>query len=221
MSEGEQKRFPWRTLLLVSVAVNLLVIGAVAGALGSGARLQRQQSPEAVVMRMPGARAFIESLPEDMRAPMRRELAESWRESRDARRVAAQARREAFARVAQEPYDAESVRGAFARVREADQAAVGVFHDRVINALGELAPEDRARAIEALRRAAPARRLGAAPATAEGANALDGGATAGEDGALAPMEPALSPDERREKMRERILERREERLRQRQEQQTP
>jgi uncharacterized membrane protein len=155
-------RFPWRTLLFLSVALNLLVIGAVAGAWGAGVRVQRE-ADAAVVARMPGPRAFLRALPPATRAIVRRELADSWTESRDLRRAAGQARRDAFLAAASEPYDAERVRAAFARLRDADQSAIAVFHNNVVDAFATLTPEQRREALEALRTAAPARRQNIAP----------------------------------------------------------
>jgi uncharacterized membrane protein len=191
--------FPWRTLLFVSVALNLLAAGAVVGALGAGVRLERQ-APGAVVDRMPGPRAFLAALPPDTRAKMREELAESWVGSRQARQAAIQARREAFAAAATEPYDVVRVRAAFARLREADQAAIAIFHDNVANAFAELSPEERREALQALRRSAPAARRSAAPP--EGAEPAAAPAN-GE--AVRP--PTL--EERRQQRRERWRQRRE------------
>ncbi|MEZ5957946.1 MAG: periplasmic heavy metal sensor [Hyphomonadaceae bacterium] len=201
-------RFPWRTLLFVSLALNLLVVGAVGGAFLSGARLEREGSTGAVVERLPGPRAFLRALPEETRLLMRQKLAESWQASREARQAAIQARRDAFAAVAQEPYDAARVRAAFERLRAADQAAIAVFQDDIVDAFGELTPEQRREALGALRDAAPATRTGLSPV----------------DDAAAPA--ALSPEQRqtmqqrREERRERWRQRREERL-QRQQQPAP
>jgi uncharacterized membrane protein len=194
------KPFPWRTLLFISVAFNLLVVGAIAGGYGAGVRIQRE-APEAAVTRMPGARAFIGAMPsEEARTKMRGELADSWVESRTARSAAGQARREAFDAAAAEPYDVERVRAAFARLREADQAAIGVIHDDVVEAFGRMTPAERRAAIDALRSVPPARRARLAPA----------GEQAGEEAA-----PARERwQERREEMRERRRERRERRQQQ-------
>jgi len=195
-------RVPWRTLLFLSVALNLLVIGAIAGAWGAGVRLQREVG-DAVVSRMPGPRAFLDALPPETREIMRRELADSWGESRELRREALHARRDAFVAAATEPYDTERVRAAFARLREADQRAIGVFHDNVVEAFARLTPEQRAEAMEALRRAAPARRQTIAPGERAG-----GGALPAEEGVVTP--------ERREEIREKFEERRRERRERRQ-----
>jgi uncharacterized membrane protein len=191
--------FPWRTLLFVSVALNLLAIGAVAGAFGAGVRLERQAPAGAVVDRMPGPRAFLAALPPETRAKMREELADSWVQSRQARQAAVQARREAFAAAATEPYDVARTREAFARLRAADQAAIAVFHDNVAEAFGELSAEERREALQALRRAAPAARRSAAPDAA----LPDAAPANGEAG----RRPAW--EERRERRRERLRQRRE------------
>jgi len=199
-----ESRFPWRTLLFISLAVNLLVIGAVVGAVAAGVRVQRE-NPEALVARMPGVRAFMTAIPAEARPAVRRELVRSWQESRDARQAAIQARRDAFAVTTEEPFDAVRVRAAFARLREADQAAIGVFHDNMIDAFATLTPEQRQSTIEALRAAAPASRPSLMP-TEDGAT----GAPAIAPGLREQREP-LSRDERRERLRERLRERREQR----------
>ncbi len=195
-----ERTFPWRTLLFVSVALNLLAAGAIAGGFAAGVRLERE-APEAVVARMPGARAFMAALPPETRAKVRVELAESWMESREIRRAAAEARREAFDAAGAEPYDVARVRAAFSRLRAADQAAIGVFHDNVVDAFAELTPQERRAALEALRRAAPARRANVAPDAeqAEGA---------------APEQRQINRETIRERLRERRRERREQRERQ-------
>lgn len=193
-----EQRFPWRTLLLVSVAVNLLVVGAVAGAYGAGVRLERQ-APGAVVDRMPGPRAFMGALPEAQRAQVRAELVASWGESRELRRAAVQARRDAFDAASAEPYDAERVRAAFARLRAADQAAIGVFHDNIVDAFGKMTPEERRGALEALRQAAPA--------TRQNAGQIGEGEIAPAEGGVVRDRPSM--EERREAWRERRRQRRE------------
>jgi len=196
-----EQRFPWRTLLFASAALNLLVIGAAAGAFGAGVRLERQ-TPGAMVDRMPGPRAFIRDLPEETRLKMREELAETWVETGTARQTASQARREAFAAIAEEPYDAARVRAAFARVRAADQTAIAVFHDNMAEAFGELTPEQRREALAALRTAAPASR----------ANLSEPESDQAPGGAIERRpEQRRDLDERRQERRERWRERRQQR----------
>jgi len=200
-------RFPWRTLLFISVALNLLVIGALAGAWTAGVRVARETSDTAAVARLAGPRAFLRALPPETRAIMREKLGDSWTQTRDAREAAAQARREAFEAAAQEPYDGARVRSAFERVRAADQAVVGVFQDDVIEAFADLTPQQRREVLSALRDAAPARRE----------RAITPGEAPGEDTtAREQLSPEQRQDiqERRQERRERWRERRQERLRQ-------
>jgi uncharacterized membrane protein len=200
-------RFPWRTLLFISVALNLLVIGALAGAWTAGVRVARETNDTAAVARLAGPRAFLRALPPETRTIMREKLGDSWTQTRDAREAAAQARREAFEAAAQEPYDGARVRSAFERVRAADQAVVGVFQDDLLEAFADLTPQQRREVLSALRNAAPARRE----------RAIAPGEEASED--VTPAEQ-LSPEqrqdiqERRQERRERWRERRQERLRQ-------
>lgn len=197
-----QQSFPWRTALFVSVALNMLAIGVVVGAWGAGVRVQRE-APAAVVERIPGVRTMLRQLPPPARAEVRREVVDSWAQSRALREAAAQARRDAFAAAEAEPYDVARVKTAFAAMRAADQNAVGVFHDSVAEALASLSQEERREALQAMRRAPPATRATAPDAA----------------GAPQPSlrDPAVRED-MREKMRERRAQRREqwrERLRER------
>lgn len=197
MSEGG---FPWRTSLFVSVAINLLLIGAAVGAYGAGVRVERA-APGAAVDRMPGPRAFMAALPEATRQKVREDLAASWAQTRALREAAVQARRDAFAAAATEPYDATRVKAAFERMRAADQAVVGVFHDNVADEFARMSPQERRTALQALRTAVPARRQAGMAPNEEGA------APAGE---AAPGR-MLTPEERqarRERLRERWRERR-------------
>ncbi|MEZ6022874.1 MAG: hypothetical protein R3C16_05555 [Hyphomonadaceae bacterium] len=73
-----------------------------------------------------------------------------------------------------------------------------MFHNRVVDALGDLTPEERASALEALRTATPQRQ--GAP--------QDG---AGREPVLDPEALQSLREERREKLRERMQERREQR----------
>ncbi len=193
-----ERTFPWRTLLFVSVALNLLIAGAAFGGYAAGVRLERATPASAT--RLPGPRAMMAALPQETRAHVRDQVARTWAETQTLRRQAVQARRDAFDAAAAEPFDAVRVRGAFARVRASDDAALAAFHNDMIEAFARMTPLERARAIAALRNAGPARRSvlreGAArPAVSD------------------PSQPDnLTPRQRfRETIRERIRERREQR----------
>ena len=143
------------------------------------------------------------SLPQEARTKVRDQLARTWTETRTLRQQAAQARRDAFDAAATEPFDAARVRAAFARVRSSDEAALAAFHNNMIDAFAQMTPDERRRAIAALRGAGPIRRAMIRDSIVQ----------------PAPGEPAqqnaLTPRERfREAARERIRERREQRRQQ-------
>jgi uncharacterized membrane protein len=193
-----ERTFPWRTLLFVSVAVNLLVVGTVIGAYAAGVRLERGASPTAA--RLPGPRAMMASLPQETRAKVRDQVARTWAQTRALRQSAAQARSDAFDAAATEPFDAARVRAAFARVRTSDDAALAQFHNNMIDAFAQMTPDERRRAIIALRGAGPIRRAAIRDSIVQPAT----GDPAQQD--------ALTPRQRfREAVRERIRERREQR----------
>jgi uncharacterized membrane protein len=153
-----ERRFPWRATMFVSLAVNLLLIGLIVGALAAGARLRREG---------PGALSraefaqIVQAMPAESRRVVRRAVVQGWFQSRGDRLEAGRLRREAFEAASSEPYDVERVRAAFARMREADAATVGVYHDRIAEALATLTPEQRRAALLAIRDASRARRSAA------------------------------------------------------------
>jgi uncharacterized membrane protein len=190
------RTFPWRTLLFASVAANLLIIGAVVGAYASGARLERPSAAG----QLPGPRVIMAALPQETRAKVRDELARTWVETRALRQQAAQARRDAFDAASAEPFDAVRVRAAFAHVRESDAAALAAFHNNMVDAFARMSPDERRRAIEALRNAGPARR------------AVQTERAIQQTGDPSQQPENLAPRQRlREAIRERIRERRHQR----------
>src|SRR5689334_12034405 len=117
-----ERTFPWRTLLFLSVAINLLIAGTAIGGYAAGVRLERVASASAG--RLPGPRAMMAALPQETRAKVRDQVARTWDETRALRQQAVQARRDAFDAAASEPFDPVRVRAAFARVRSSDDAAL-------------------------------------------------------------------------------------------------
>jgi len=152
--------FPWRTALFLSLALNLVVISAVVGAVASGARLERplQQAPAAG----PAAvtpRAFMQALPPESRRIMRRALTGAAVDLREQRAAARAARLELYEASRAEPYDVERVRAAFAATRAADAAIISRLHDTVADALGRIDAEDRRVAVDAMAERASQRRV--------------------------------------------------------------
>lgn len=141
---------PWRIVLFVSLALNLLVLGGVVGAYAAGARLERVSEPPAGAMQTGAPRTFMALLPADVRRQVRAELVRTWAQSGDIRAEAMAARREALAALAAEPYDPARLRAAFAQMRAADLRVAETFHEAVARTVGELTPAQRAAAAGAL-----------------------------------------------------------------------
>lgn len=183
---------PWRITLFVSLALNLLVVGAVVGALAAGARIERGGEAERpMASQSLGPRVFLLMLPADVRREVRAELVRTWRNAGEEREAARAARQEALAALAAEPYDPARLDAAFARMREADAALAQTFHAAVARTLSELTPEQRAAAAEALTRPPPGERI---------RERLEDWR---EQGALTPEERRERRQEFREKLRER------------------
>ncbi len=107
-----------------------------------------------------GGRAFSEALPPDARRRLRRELAGDVVATREQREQARAARLGVFEAVRTDPYDADAVRAAFARVRAADAALAEPLHDAVARALGELPDAERRNAVAAVMEGPPGMRGG-------------------------------------------------------------
>ena len=151
-----ESRIPIRTLLFVSLALNLLVIGAVVGAKVAGVRLERG-GQGAVAERLPGPRAFMAALPPQTREKIRADFVAGMAQTRQLRVMARQAHVDAFESARTEPYDIARVQSAFSRMRVADAAVAASFQDQIATSFAELTPPERREALEALRNAQPAR----------------------------------------------------------------
>jgi uncharacterized membrane protein len=146
-----ERRFPWRTLLFVSLAFNVLVVGAVIGAKAAGVRFERDAPGMAGAMeRAPGPRAFMRALSPESRALVREDLTDAWFASRPLRMESRQARRALYEAAMEEPYDAQKVRTAFAAMRQTDQATLAAFHDALSESLGKLDATERRRVVRAV-----------------------------------------------------------------------
>lgn len=191
-----ESNFPWRTLLFASVAINLLGVGAIAGGLAAGVRLERAGVAAPVDSAGPALvpHVVIAAFPQTARAKVREQLVRSWPQLLEARQQSITARRSAYDAAASEPFDRERTRTAFARLRSADASALGIVHEDIIAALAAMSPQERRDALEAVR------------------NATAGGEAAPERGVQS--ESGSGSDEAaprrtlRERIRERIRERR-------------
>ncbi len=134
------KRWLW-TLLIVSVAVNLLVIGALAGAFwhrghrGHGAWEDHRQTF--------GIVRFARSLPADRRDVLEGIVKGSRSAFRDQRKQARAARRAARDLLAAEPFDAEAFSSAVNDVVVARSTSHKFAADLLTQAVGAMTAEER------------------------------------------------------------------------------
>jgi uncharacterized membrane protein len=142
MSEGE-KKFPWRTLAVVSLAVNMLFVGAGIGFVASGAYLRR---PTAVMMRGGGP---MGDLPPERRKVLMHDMFDAWRSGEEERKAANAARENVLTVAAREPYDEKAMREAMAGLRGADQAVLTHYHDTIIKTLAKLDARERVAVLSA------------------------------------------------------------------------
>ncbi|HVZ98746.1 MAG TPA: periplasmic heavy metal sensor [Caulobacterales bacterium] len=147
---------PWRTLLFVSVALNLLLIGLGAGMFLGGAG--RDAAPISAEGRVLAPRAILAALPDDARRPLRRTMVQAWRASAEERAGLRQANAEVLRLLRADAYDAAAMRAALERQRAAAGASTAVFHDAAADAFAALTPAQRRTVADAL--VAPRQRIG-------------------------------------------------------------
>jgi uncharacterized membrane protein len=164
MSGPTRRAFPWKTVAVAALALNLVLIGGGIGAVAAGARL----SPPGVPAPGAGpggggamARGILESVPEAKRGEVRALIGAGLKAAAAERRAAREARVAAFKAAMAEPYDAATVRAAFAQMRAADAAALGKFDESLVQVLGRLTPAERQAAMTELARRAIRGRGGA------------------------------------------------------------
>lgn len=139
--------FPWRTLLVASLSINLLIVGAGIGFVAGGARLGAP-----VDQRQLGRQPFLRALVPEDRTMLMRELENARSAGEADRRAAGEARRALIAAAQKDPYDEAEVRKALSELREADGAVLAGYHDALATALGKLPANGRAQALRAIGR---------------------------------------------------------------------
>jgi uncharacterized membrane protein len=192
-----------RWALLISLAVNLLLVGAAVG-WGIGEWRREKAQATAAVERAPNMRAVLDALPPERAAAMREEVADAWRAARKDRTEAGAARAEVARVVVAETYDRAAVGAAFARLRAADASVAARFHDAVADSMAGMTVEERRAMLGQLM----ARRADTARASAADMRARLRQMPAEERRALfrefaeerAKMQ-ALTPEERRERLK--------------------
>ncbi len=200
--------FPWRTLLFLSLAFNLLLIGGAVGAYTAGVRVQRE-APAVVGAAIPaGPGAFMLALPPDVRAEVRAALEDTWAETRAEREAARDARQAVLDAARAEPFDAAAMNVALGAMRAADAVVAQRYHEAVTETFGALTPEARRAATEALAQPRPRLRQEMRERVRERwRERMEGEGTTPAPGAA----PATGEERFGERFREKMREKREER----------
>ncbi|HEY3695578.1 periplasmic heavy metal sensor [Phenylobacterium sp.] len=142
-------------VLIVSLAVNLFVIGATVGVFALGARMHLLRAGLRPAGPLWAAAADLS--PERQQAfhqALRGEAGEVGGKLRAAR----QARRDAWLSLRSEPFDQAAAAAALDRARALEMQARGGVERRIIDFAAGLTPEERARLAERLARWGPGRR---------------------------------------------------------------
>jgi uncharacterized membrane protein len=147
--------FPWRTLLVASLSINMLIVGAGIGFVASGTRLRPPMFAQQPAQRQ----AFLRALTPQERMLLVDDLNIGWRQGEADRQAAAQARQDLLGIATREPYDEAAVRKALGQVRADDMAVLERYQDALATALGKLPAAKRAEALRAAGRAAPLRQM--------------------------------------------------------------
>ena len=126
--------------LALSLAVNLFVVGVMAGRL----TFQTHEEQPAPADPRSGMRARYLALPLSERAPFRAAMLQHGGELLATQRVLRTAQWRALEALRATPYDKARMLAAFAAVREATEARQAALHAALADAIGTLRPDARA-----------------------------------------------------------------------------
>lgn len=129
--------------LFASLALNLFLIGAVAGGLVVGQRVRGDDRPPAGRGPPPLWRAADVLPPEQARA-YREALRDQGRAAREEMHAVRAARLAAWRALGDEPFDAKAAKARLAGIRAEEAAARGRIEDGVVDFADRLSPADRA-----------------------------------------------------------------------------
>lgn len=136
-----------KVALAASLALNIFVLGAVAGAYGTRMRAEQQRVA-------PGGNPLMragDQLPEGQREAFRQRLRQQGQLTQPLSREAREARLEAARALGASDFDAAAVSAAFVRARVADIQAREKLETAVVEFAAGLAPAERRRLAEGLR----------------------------------------------------------------------
>ena len=134
-----------RVLLIVSLAINLFLIGAAVTIVG-GRLIHRGGEPWMggfAAGGFPPPPALMKALPPESRARLAGVLKGDRQEAREAFRAAREARTKAFEAFIAEPYSAQEMDTALGASHAADLKALAALHDVTSKIVNELSPDER------------------------------------------------------------------------------
>lgn len=131
-------------ILFVSLALNLFLIGTVAGGLVVGQRLRAAHPPPVARGGQPALWRAADALPPEKASAYRAALRSGGLQMRDAMRHARASRQEAWSGLADEPFDAVAAKQRLAAIRAQEAQARGLVDDRVVDFAAQLSPAERA-----------------------------------------------------------------------------
>lgn len=130
-------------VLFASLAVNLFLVGALAGGFVVGQRFRADRPPMASRPVQPLWRA-ADALPPEQAQAYRKALREEAPEMREAMRAARSARQDAWRSIGQAPFDPTATKRRLAEIRAQEASARGRIDDNVVDFAAGLPPADRA-----------------------------------------------------------------------------
>jgi uncharacterized membrane protein len=146
---------PRPILLVVSLALNLFLIGTVVGGLVVGQRLRAMRPPPE--RGGPALWAAARGLSPEHRGAYREVLRGEGGEVRAKLRAAREARMQAWKTLGQEPFDADAVRQRLAAARTQDTAARQELEDRLVAFAAGLPADERGKLADGLSQPGPRR----------------------------------------------------------------
>jgi uncharacterized membrane protein len=130
-----------KLMLIASLAFNLLVVGAVAGAMIFGPHGPRHRGgslgDEYTLM------GFTRALSSDRRGPIRKAIREQRETFKPLREAVDEARRQAADVLVQEPFSKDKLKEAFDKINEADVKLKSAGQGMLLNTAESLTPDER------------------------------------------------------------------------------
>lgn len=130
-------------VLFISLALNLFLIGTVAGGLVVGQRFRAAHPPPPARGGQAPLWRAADALPPEKASAYRAALRSGAPQMRDAMRQARAARQTAWNGLADEPFDAAASKRRLADIRAQEAQARGLVDDRVVDFAAELSPAER------------------------------------------------------------------------------